>query len=388
MLRIIAWGGFFMAIIEETDLNLEIMMIGGRRTGKTSVLAAMHGCFDSVFGKTDIICSVGGESTLDIIEAKRQEMIDYLALASQNKDFVPDGTPTAGDETYTFDIFLKNKRNNKIHLNFYDFPGEWIKEKSADIQEKIAKSHVLMIVIDTPYLMEENGQYNDRRNRCYRITEMIKGNFDINKSELPKLVLFVPLKCEKYYWEDRMNEVAAAIRKEEVYGSLINYLSSGQNTNCELAITPILTIGTAIFSRFERDKETHDFIMNEKYKYPNKPLYYFNEEACRAAVKKGSNQKYAADPQYCEQPLIYTLSYALKMMAMAIEKDNNDVGFWANLFGSSLFPMFLKYIKENWLNFASASDFIAQRAKIQKHLVLDEHGFTILSDPLKFKAGV
>ena len=365
-----------MAIIEETDLNLEIMMIGGRRTGKTSALAAMYGCFDSVFGKTDIICSVGGESTLDIIEAKRQEMIDYLALASENKDFVPDGTPTDGDETYTFDIFLKNKRNNKIHLNFYDFPGEWIKEKSTDIKEKISNSHVLMIVIDTPYLMEENGRYNDLRNRCYRITEMIKGNFDINKSKIPKLVLFVPLKCEKYYWENRMNEVAASIRREDVYGSLINYLSSGQNTNCELAITPILTIGTAIFSRFERDKETHDFIMNNKYKYPSKPLYYFNEEACRAAVKKGSNQKYAADPQYCEQPLVYTLSYALKMMAMAISKDE---GFWGNL---------LKYFKENWLDFASASDFVTQRDKIQKHLVLDKNGFTILSDPLKFKAGV
>ena len=64
------------------------------------------------------------------------------------------------------------------------------------------------------------------------------------------------------------------------------------------------------------------------------------------------------------------------MMAMAIDKDE---GFWGNL---------LKFIKENWLDFASASDFVAQRAKIQKHLVLDRHGFTILSDPLKFKAGV
>lgn len=378
-----------MALIDPTELNLEIMMIGGRRTGKTSVLAAMQDCFDKVFGRSDIVCSTGGETTLNVIEQKRQEMNDYLALASQNKDFVPDGTPTSGDDTYTFDVFLKKKRKDKIHLNFYDFPGEFIENRGDDIKAKIAESHVLMIVIDTPYLMEDDGQYNDPRNRCYRITEMIKDSLDVNDMDLPKLVLFVPLKCEKYFWEKRMNEVIAAVKKQNAYGSLIDYLSSGDDVNCEVAITPILTIGTAIFSRFERDSETHEYIMNEVDKYPSKPLYYFSEQARAAAVNQGVEQKYAAEPKYCEQPLVYTLSYALQMMADTIDKGEPEISIFGKIFNTTPIARAFKYIKENWLNFAAAKDFIDQRKKIRSHLVGNKakDGFAILSDPLKFKAG-
>ncbi|MBR2214245.1 MAG: hypothetical protein IJ849_00645 [Selenomonadaceae bacterium] len=389
-----------MAQGDKKNLSLQIMMLGGRRTGKTSVLASMQGCFNNVFGQTDLTIATASGTTLDIIEEKRREMQDYLALASKNKDFVPDSNPTQGDETYSFKVGFKGKMKDTIIFNFFDSPGEWLSSESERIAEEVAKSDVLMIVLDTPYLMEEGGQYNDRRNCCYRITELVKNNLDLSKPDVPKMVLFVPLKCERYYDSGEMDKVREAITGEDCYGDLINYLSNGQ-AGCEVAITPILTIGTAVFSRFQTGEDGEYIMSPGRGGYPLKPLYYFTQKAIQAGERAGRGQKYAAAPKYCEQPILYTLFYALTMAAVAAKDKNNKGIGWETILGAGIAGLFggwivaliggaaYELLKTRFTGFASEEDFLKQAATVRNSMVLNnpQEGFALLSDPLKFRGG-
>ena len=119
------------------------------------------------------------------------------------------------------------------------------------------------------------------------------------KNDEEKLVLFVPLKCEKYFREGRMDEVTA--RVQEVYAKLITYLRDREGVNgfkkkiC-CAVTPIQTLGDVVFDSFGTEEiETKDgkvIPMQTNYRYISVDAKY--------------------RPQYCEQPLYYLLSFVSK----------------------------------------------------------------------------
>lgn len=57
-------------------------------------------------------------------------------------------------------------------------------------------------------MMEEEGRFNEYRNFCRRTGEMLKMALsDKGISWQKKLILFVPLKCERYLEERKMEEV-------------------------------------------------------------------------------------------------------------------------------------------------------------------------------------
>lgn len=385
------------------NLTLRVMMLGGRRAGKTSTLAAMQDCFNKQFKGTELNIITSGKDALNVIEAKRIEMERYLSMASRDEPFFPDNTPTQGDNTYRFNIKLKG-RPDVISLDFYDFPGEWLTAGNPhydDVEDQIKRSDVIMIILDTPYLMEEDGTYNDVRNRCFRITSAIMDNFDVNAS-VPKMVLFVPIKCEKYYDECRMSDLYNQIVSDRCYGSLIDFLKG----NCEVAVTPIQTIGTASFIGFDFDPATGNCLMSKEadgQELPKRPLYAFTMRARKAAERQKLGRKYAAEPVYCEQPAVYTLYYALTYAAKVAEAkaDNLKKGPFG-LFNRKLVEVFLKTLQKTlpsflWnpqhlqdlidrFSFASAEEFLKQRDVICKKMKLSGDGFDILSpDILDFQ---
>ena len=52
------------------NYSINVMMFGGRRCGKTSVLAAMQSSFEKSFGKGNLTISTADDDTLFTIEAK------------------------------------------------------------------------------------------------------------------------------------------------------------------------------------------------------------------------------------------------------------------------------------------------------------------------------
>ncbi len=391
-------------------LELNIMMLGGRRAGKTSTLAAMQHCFDKEFKGTDLNIIQADQTTGDVIQRKQQELENYLGFASKNKNFTPDSTPTQGEDTYVFDVKIKGKPDT-IKLRFYDFNGEWLAIGNSNygiVEEKIRESDILMIIIDTPYLMEEDGQYNSVRNRAQRITNAIKKELDFKKSGPPKMVMFVPIKCEKYYDEGKMQEVCEAIQKDRCYGDLIDYLKG----SCEVAITPILTIGTAAFIGFGFDKETGEMLMQQEsdgMPLPSKPLYGFTQKAQEAARRQGLGRKYSAEPVFCEQPAVYTLQYALTYAAKVADMRATEAkkGFWGifdpkhgealvmlakEIFKIPLLDQIPTAILDGWIeklrdryDFASSADYLKQRDLVREKLKTHGDGYEIISDVLYFK---
>lgn len=386
-------------------LTLNIMMLGGRRVGKTSVLAAMNACFGEVFRGTELTLVPEGKELLMDLEKKYHEIEDYVNKASKNVNFTPDANPSLGDVTYCFSLNLGAQ--NVINLEFYDFPGEWMVTWNSGydtIEQKIQESDVLMIVIDTPYLMEDDGTYNDARNRCFRITSAVISKFSFEKN-LPKMVLFVPVKCEKYFYEGRMDEVYSKIDGPQCYRNLISYLKG----KCEIAVTPILTMGTTSFKLFDYDKATGEFHMRKEAdgsELPSTPLYSFIADKAKAAAERqGLDRKYAVDPQFCEQPAVYSLVYALTYAEQAANiKAENSKKVPFKKMAKILIPVLQATIRsplwkilpddtiENLIehllerfDFVSANEFLKQRKLLEQKMKKTGDGYYIIQpDVLDF----
>ena len=362
------------------DCTVNIMMFGGRRCGKTSVITAMRQNFEEVSGVTgDLEIKVGDSATAVALEEKAQD-IDTLFNERPYGEFNTDGRPTADGTEYLFSIERGGWNQDHIALNLYDFPGEWLTSKDKDkhkiLEDRMKECGIIIIAIDTPYLMEplsdvekkpdRVGNWNDQRNYCRRITEMVKKNFtpDPNGALDPKMILFVPLKCEKYYAKDKMELVSDKIQK--AYKNLLDYTNKGDNQGkYELVIAPILTFGkkTVEFSRFKDDEEG-DIIMDERGRYPIMPLFLF------------VNRDNGYSPQFCEQPLLYALSY-LFYQVRKIKEDERKYSGWLKIFSP------LRKLGETFRIWGSLEDFEGQSEKIKRRLKRSGDGYHILSDPLE-----
>lgn len=342
----------------QADLVVNVMMIGGRRCGKTTVLAAMQECFEKQCEDTPLVIKTGGGS-LEAIEEKQREIKQFFSNPAKSKEFTPDINPTEHHFVYPFDIGLKGKRS-QIRVKFIDFPGEWIKDKNpsheATLLEDMEDSRILVVAIDTPHMMEANGHYNDNWNRCWKISQMVKEVEFADPDKGPGMILFVPLKCEKYYNGRKMGKVVKAV--QEAYGPLLSYLkqptADGRNPHIMAAITPILTMGCAVFSRFQTDADGR--IEENEEGNPKKAIYQFTDM-----------RKNRPEPKYCEQPLLYVLDYLLSQAENARRKEVE--GWWNSIVG---------WFQENLFNWPAAGDYLSQKEVVQRKMIQDEDGYVIL----------
>lgn len=360
------------------NFEVNVMMFGGRRSGKTSVLAAMKECVDQTFNNEAslgfAISSADDETAVKLIE-KSQEIKGYYDLPEQERKnpITPDNSPTFDKQEYKFNIFLVDKPATRLQVNFIDYPGEWLDNSTqyGQLKEIMEKTDIIIIAVDTPYLMEvcrtedSVGKYNENKNFSARVAEMVKNNFIVDeKSGRKKMILFVPLKCERYHnvsnpGRDEMNLVNQKICK--AFENLISFITQGENANrYECAITPIFTMGNLRFTRFQED-DNGDFIMYEG-KYPSSPMFRFDENANAPA------------PEYCEQPLLYTLLFLFKWA----EESKTRKGLLGKL-------GFLDTLAGRFLKIPAAKDFAERSEYLRSKLKKENDGYEILSDPLKFK---
>lgn len=280
-----------------TSPTIKICMMGGKGAGKSSVLASLYANASETLAGTKLFMTPT-ENTISLLGDKLQDLKKMFRYADQ-QDEVPAGI--SGDyevNVYNFDFGLSDSKT-KLNLEFKDFPGETIVDSPDMVSEFINQSNVVLIAIDTPHLMEEGGMFCETRNRCSVITDFIKQNLN-DEVKVHKLFLFVPLKCEKYYHEQRMNEVCE--RVNVVYSELIDLLKKNFKTEIACAITSILTLGDVVFKEFEKDTQgdvmVHEF--GESDVLPTSVRYWY----------RNSEAQYS--PKYCEQPLYYLLSYISK----------------------------------------------------------------------------
>lgn len=360
----------------EKGTVVNVMMLGGRRCGKTSVIAAMRQCFEEVFGENSrLAVSYPSGDTMDTLEEKHREIEDYFN--GNEREIIMDNNPSDEIKEYKLNISLKDKRSS-VSLHFFDFPGELLEKGHKEDQDKLAdlmkRCNIIMIVTDTVHLMEKAktdkgdcvGMYNDRRNYCRRICNMVIENFkqdEGNFLKFPKMIMFVPLKCETYFISRRMNLVRERIHT--AYREIFNFAGGTNKNNYEVVITPILTLGTDVeFTRFEVD-ENNKTIVDKDTGLPEKPLYVFNKPMDKC--------KY--DPKFCDQPLVYSLAYLLRLTHRNMEAKKTL---------ANSFQKFFLWISETFGNLASAEDFLSEEEIIKKCLKKFEDGYELVQNPLEF----
>lgn len=297
--------------------QVSIMMMGGKRCGKTTVLASMYGEIDKALSGTSLRLEAEEQTRLDLEKARK-------SIENRMKEFdTPltrvevDDNPTSAKKTYNFRLTVEG--GSKIPFKVYDIPGEWLTDShQKEVRDMVKECQVIIIAIDTPYLFSKMtskgyGVYHEEYNKPLEIANFFKNSLSIENIE-DRMILFVPIKCERYYHltntpklnvfkRNYMHELIDAIACG--YRDLLTYLRSTPAliNNCTLAITPILSAGGINFVRFRTDENTE------------KVVSLYQEPEFLQDHEKGYS------PKFCEQPMIYALIYILMQeLAQAQEK--------------------------------------------------------------------
>lgn len=300
--------------VEPPRMKMAVCMLGARGVGKTSVITSMYNSQKEAVSGSGLFLIADSDTALILDDKKNQ--LDHIFYGYHEEGSLMKESGIAGDSSESLFKFTYGMSSEKINidLEIRDYPGEYLRKEPEIVANYIQEANAVMIAIDTPCLMEMDGRYNDGKNHPQLVM-----NFLINhlKNDEEKLILFVPLKCEKYFREDRIDEVTSRI--QEVYAKLITYLRDRDGVNgfkkkiC-CAVTPIQTLGDVVFDSFGQEEiETRDgkvIPMQTNYKYAS------------------TDAKYR--PQYCAQPLYYLLSFVSKQY-QKMQSEEKTSGWFGRL---------------------------------------------------------
>lgn len=297
--------------------SVNICMMGGKGVGKSSVLTSLYKNMSKAIGDDAKLYLLPVSDTITRLNDKYGELSRMFEYA-----YMSDGIPPAGISgdyavnQYNFDFGLKGSKT-RMNLCIKDFPGEYVEDYPEVVQSFVDESSCVIIAIDTPHLMECNGVYNEAKNCCKTITNFIETYLANKGGDTHKLFLLVPLKCELYYHSNRMEEVLTNV--EQCYADLISLLKNEYKTTMALAVTPILTVGDVVFDHFGTDKiggVLTEIKNGTNLTIPTQVYYKY----------RTSSSQYS--PLYCEQPLIYMLSFVAKEYEAAQHSPRSGVLQW------------------------------------------------------------
>lgn len=230
--------------------NLKVLMMGGRRCGKTSALASLF--YQMIHGKTNDILTVSDATSpetkngedKETLSNKRLEL-EHFIMKGGNNTFLVDKGPTPNYWTYTMKVKIPGT-SKEMEIEFYDANGEFFDQGSSHDNETkkfVQECDIFVVVVDTPYLMAGNHIEAEAANQIDSIHSFLM-HIDNQNGRQAKQVVFVPIKCEKWAQEGKIDSVIETI--EKFYSATIKDLKASNKT--ELSIIPIQTAGDIIFS--------------------------------------------------------------------------------------------------------------------------------------------
>lgn len=245
---------------------LRVIMMGGRRCGKTSALASLfeemkNGPVKDYFTVSDrTVLETKGFEVQDSLNDKTLELQNMLETNKNNSNiFLVDKNPTSNFWLYKLHLQIPGT-HREMDIEFRDSAGEFFEASgmhARETEEYIKGSDVFVIVVDTPYLMGSADEstkdlcpdsINLGTNRVQDIQNFLT-HIDDKDGQDAKMVVFVPLKCEKWAKEPNgLNKVTERIK--EVYSTHIKNLSAYEKMN--ICVIPMLTSGNILFSEFRK----------------------------------------------------------------------------------------------------------------------------------------
>jgi hypothetical protein len=287
--------------------ELKITMLGSRGVGKTSLLTAMYDQFANNIGKTDLLLTPDEESS-GILQERLIELKNLLDDFESVGGSAGIGATTGDPVNFIFGLGRKGK-SPSLQLNFRDYSGEYhLDKKEVPLDQKqvrrefvknlLTECVAVLVAIDAPALMEKNGKYHDRINRPQQIRNLFEAGYQDLDS--PRLVIFAPVRCEKYMQNEKSALELIARIKEEYKGLLDLFGSELLAPYVSAVITPVQTVGSVVFSRIEIREDSPHFMFR----------------------KVSHDAKYS--PKDSEQPLRYLLRFLLKLHL----SNNRNWGFF------------------------------------------------------------
>ncbi|MEE5993313.1 MAG: hypothetical protein V3G42_08735 [Oscillospiraceae bacterium] len=348
--------------------EIQVMMLGARRTGKTSMLASMYNSFTDATAGTNLMMSKKGGKAIDDSLEHMKALFKIPHLVNEPVAGVADFTQTQGFDRIDFQLTIAGKKAVKPKVvRFVDCSGEWInnRTKEEEIGEEIEKSEVVMIAVDTVLLMEENGKYN-RLNAVQSVTEFIINNMNPDAMlNNKKMVLFVPMKCEKYFhqnatvgstfYQKRMHDLANRIKQE--YKQLLDFLTCENNQQYfTVGILPVITLGGIEFDEFTEEGNTDILTDAIQFRYCEPDKY---------------------EPLFCNRPLIYTLLFVQKKLY----SDYYVKAYDANKKKKKLSASLLEWL-QGMNNIPKETDYLEELDKVADKLKSQDYaGFEMIQDP-------
>ncbi len=290
--------------------DINILMLGGKRCGKTTVLSSMSMEIGKALAGTRLQLlpmqntDVKLRNAADVIRKKIGEFDNPLIRTTVDEN------PTGARDVYEFSFQMPGVK--PVVINIHDIPGEWLTDPlhEKEVRALIAVSQVIIIAIDTPYLFykmgrEGYGQYHEEYNKPREIANFFKNS--LSPADIQdRMVLFVPLKCERYYhltYTPKLNAYHRNYMQELFeavcigYRDLLFYLRSTPQlaNSLTIAVTPILSAGGIDFVKFVKDEQT------------GRVMSLYQEPEFLADSEKGYS------PRFCEQPIVYALTYVLRL---------------------------------------------------------------------------
>lgn len=301
---------------EPPRLTMRVCMLGARGVGKTSVITSLFNSQKDAVAGTKLFLVANGDT--QVILNNKKNLLDglFTGLHGRGDLLTEGGLPgDAGESLFEFTYGMSTERIN-IDLEIRDYPGEYLRSDPDIVASYVREADAVIIAIDTPCLMEAEGRYHAGKNRPELVTSFLRDHLSPDGE---KLVLFVPLKCEKYFSEGRIDDVTR--RVEEAYADLIDYLKTLRNVetnkrNVCCVVAPIQTLGSVVFHSFQAgpDGAVEEISTADGLPLPAKINY------CYASA----NAKYA--PKFCEQPLFYLLGFVSMQYRQAREqKDSGGI---------------------------------------------------------------
>lgn len=337
--------------------GIKVLMMGARRAGKTSVLSGLYSLITSEILQ-GVLCVkdvTSNRNAVDMLSCKAEDM-RRLLKEHYNKTILMDENATSTYLDYTFEVSIPENRGS-LRLTFTDANGEFYATgaiEAENVKARIPGYDIIIVAIDTPFLMEafnkDNSLCTKTVGEAYnqvRNVHTLLANIDDNEGNDAKLIFFVPIKCERWVHEERINEVTECI--EMVYSTPLKALCAYQNV--EVVILPVETVGSLEFDSHREamvlsgasyTKERCAFYDSGHILLSNGTFYKpkFNDlvQPDGEALIEGVNIKrpnswfYVTDTEYaphnCDQLAYYILQFALSKSLYAKKAKKKKHGWF------------------------------------------------------------